>query len=225
MADEGPLGDEADMWGISGEYVETNYEQWKGAIGIIDGMYMCSGTLIDPEVVLTAGHCINMGSGNARVMGGANMNIHLADVAEQEAHETQMSDIGVIKLSEPVTDIECYGIRSENPTVGEEGWIVGYGITSADANDAMVHRAGETAILTVLGNFLQLGGAAGACNGDFPPCTRPGGPCLMNCNNKWNYYSFHEGGCHFLFADGSVQFLSENINGATLISLRCRFVA
>jgi prepilin-type processing-associated H-X9-DG protein len=41
----------------------------------------------------------------------------------------------------------------------------------------------------------------------------------MNCNNKWNYYSFHEGGCHFVFADGSVRFLSENMNRDTLISV------
>jgi prepilin-type processing-associated H-X9-DG protein len=60
------------------------------------------------------------------------------------------------------------------------------------------------------------------CNGDYPavcPLGRPGGPCLMNCNNKWNYYSFHEGGCHFLFGDGSVRFLSENMNRNTLISI------
>jgi prepilin-type N-terminal cleavage/methylation domain-containing protein/prepilin-type processing-associated H-X9-DG protein len=64
--------------------------------------------------------------------------------------------------------------------------------------------------------------APGACNGDYPavcPNGRPGGPCLMNCNNKWNYYSFHEGGCHFLMGDGSVRFISENINGVTLLNL------
>jgi hypothetical protein len=57
--------------------------------------------------------------------------------------------------------------------------------------------------------------APGACNGDYAgacPGGRPGGPCLMNCNNKWNYYSFHEGGCHFLMGDGAVRFISENID-------------
>jgi prepilin-type processing-associated H-X9-DG protein len=41
----------------------------------------------------------------------------------------------------------------------------------------------------------------------------------MNCNNKWNYYSFHEGGCHFLMGDGAVRFISENSNRNTLLNL------
>lgn len=64
--------------------------------------------------------------------------------------------------------------------------------------------------------------APGACNGDYAaacPGGRPGGPCLMNCNNKWNYYSFHEGGCHFLMGDGAVRFISENSNRNTLLNL------
>jgi prepilin-type processing-associated H-X9-DG protein len=37
------------------------------------------------------------------------------------------------------------------------------------------------------------------------------------------YSSLHEGGCHFLFADGSVHFLSENIdNGNTFCPLATR---
>lgn len=62
----------------------------------------------------------------------------------------------------------------------------------------------------------------GGCNGDYPatcPGGRPGGDCLMNCSNKWNYYSFHVGGAHFVMADGSVQFLSENMDKNTLIAI------
>jgi len=50
----------------------------------------------------------------------------------------------------------------------------------------------------------------------------PGSPvCMINCVNGWglNYYSFHPGSCNFLFCDGSVHSLSENISINTLARL------
>ena len=48
-----------------------------------------------------------------------------------------------------------------------------------------------------------------------------GGPCANNCSNisGWSFHSFHAGGCHFAFADGSVHFISANISAFTLASL------
>ena len=48
------------------------------------------------------------------------------------------------------------------------------------------------------------------------------GTCFMNCTNDAELYSFHIGGAQFLFADGSVQFLSQSINGATFVALLTR---
>ncbi len=51
-----------------------------------------------------------------------------------------------------------------------------------------------------------------------------GGPCPINCTNLRGrgYHSFHSGGCHFLMGDGTVRFISENINAYTFASLITR---
>jgi len=39
-----------------------------------------------------------------------------------------------------------------------------------------------------------------------------GGPCPLNCTNSNEFYSFHPGGCNFLFGDGRVTFISQGID-------------
>src|SRR5262249_39948932 len=46
-----------------------------------------------------------------------------------------------------------------------------------------------------------------------------GGPCVMNCTNDNEVYSFHFGGANFAFADGSVRFIRESIRNPTSAAL------
>ena len=48
------------------------------------------------------------------------------------------------------------------------------------------------------------------------------GNCMINCTNDSEIYAFHTGGANFVFADGSVQYLSATINAATLLALMTR---
>lgn len=46
-----------------------------------------------------------------------------------------------------------------------------------------------------------------------------GGTCTINCNNSQGVYSFHPGGAHCCFVDGSVHFLSESLDAEVLFAL------
>src|SRR5262249_21955936 len=48
------------------------------------------------------------------------------------------------------------------------------------------------------------------------------GTCPMNCTNDREVYSFHTGGAHALYVDGSVHFLGESINIRVLARLITR---
>jgi prepilin-type N-terminal cleavage/methylation domain-containing protein/prepilin-type processing-associated H-X9-DG protein len=48
------------------------------------------------------------------------------------------------------------------------------------------------------------------------------GPCGINCTNDRQPYGFHPGGCQFVFADGSVHFLSAAIDIRVLAALATR---
>ncbi|MDB5347222.1 MAG: hypothetical protein JWP89_5599 [Schlesneria sp.] len=52
-----------------------------------------------------------------------------------------------------------------------------------------------------------------------PDGTTQGGPCIINCTNEWQPYSFHTGGVQITLADGSGRFLSQNISGKVFWAL------
>jgi prepilin-type N-terminal cleavage/methylation domain-containing protein/prepilin-type processing-associated H-X9-DG protein len=45
---------------------------------------------------------------------------------------------------------------------------------------------------------------------------------MMNCNNNNEIYSFHIGGCNFLYGDGAVRFVGEDVSAETFVALFTR---
>ncbi|MCU0663891.1 MAG: trypsin-like serine protease [Myxococcota bacterium] len=202
---------------------ETNYEQWKGVVGLFTGMSICTATLIAPDIALSAGHCVFLPSQNVNyvknpqdlmVIGGPQMaSEDFLSYASKVIKHPQWQgnlwgnavDLSLIKLENPAEDQPYYHLR-EAPSVkvGDKGWIVGYGKSYDDGNasnldddaTAGIHRAGETTVQTVQSRILELGSPTSTCQGDS------GGPFFSQQNGKWvvtGVTSFGQGRC---FASG-----------------------
>jgi prepilin-type processing-associated H-X9-DG protein len=59
----------------------------------------------------------------------------------------------------------------------------------------------------------------GALRGSLPDGTDTKGPCMVNCTNNYQIYSFHEGSANILMVDGSVRTISENISNDIVAGL------
>jgi prepilin-type N-terminal cleavage/methylation domain-containing protein len=108
-------------------------------------------------------------------------------------------------------------LMGENSAPGGKEWVLGK--PGNDLNDVGFGLMGPawTDWQWSVGHFMRdiTPGSCDSHSYETPnqcPGGRSGGDCVINCTNKWNYYSFHTGGVHAALCDGSVTFLSENIN-------------
>ncbi len=67
------------------------------------------------------------------------------------------------------------------------------------------------------GDFLNFEWLGGVPPNGVDLGTNAGGPCVVNCSNtsESGIYAFHAGGGHALFADGTVHFISSNVDAIT----------
>jgi secreted trypsin-like serine protease len=131
------------------------------------GELHCSGVVIAPRAVLTAGHCLGEGGAwrvvaDARTLGAAPVaDVVRVEVAPDFDSFWLTADLGIAFVDPPLS-IAPAALASLPPAVGQPVRVVGYGRSEADLGG--VRRAVTGEVQGVAGDRIGFG--RGACDGD-----------------------------------------------------------
>jgi MYXO-CTERM domain-containing protein len=174
--------------------------QWPSAVGLLGDTMQCTGALVHPELVITAGHCLEGGPLHTVVLGE---DIHArtgqTSIAECVRHPDYLADYPtyadfmVCRLSEPLTHVPivpiAMGCEAEELVPGVAVVIAGYGL--ADDGQPEGRKRVVTVPLESVDGLYAFAGSngMGSCDGDS------GGPSYVRLSDaSWRVVGTTTGG-------------------------------
>ncbi|MCB0346028.1 MAG: trypsin-like serine protease [Bdellovibrionales bacterium] len=144
----------------------------------------CSGVVVDSQIVMTAGHCVQGGVAAILVSTPAGQQVAATSIAQHPGFRRSggvlFDDYAFVFVNQPINSARASILLSRAPQVGEEVYVAGRGETSQGSGAVDNIFAGAAVIDNVTDAHIWIsfeGNQSHPCGGDS------GGPLLIKLGN------------------------------------------